>query len=88
MRKHRSATTSHYATVWKKLDELRLARIDAAVVEYTELLMNIDDVDFNDIDRRIAEAKQGGFPPLPKWRSKGDAKTVEDVPEAKGNFTW
>ena len=68
MRKYHSSTTNHYQMVWRKLDELRLARIDAAVVEYTELFIDIDNVDFNDIDRRIAEAKQGGFPPLPQWR--------------------
>ncbi len=70
MRKHHSATTTHYGTAWKKLDELRLARIDAAVVEYTEFLMDLDNIDFNEIDRRIADAKRGGFPPVPKWQEK------------------
>lgn len=79
--------------VWRKLNELRLARIEAAVVEYAELGTNLDNVDFNDIDRRISEAKQGGFPPLPQWRKTHSTDwkskpTVEDVPEAKGSFTW
>lgn len=86
MRKHRSSTTAHYDLVYKKLRELMDARIDAATVEYAELLMTIDDVDFADIERRISEARQGGFPPQPKWRS--DMKTVSEVPAAKGNFTW
>ena len=62
------------------------ARIDAATVEYAEILLNIDNVNFNDIDQRISEAKRDGFPPEPRWRQ--DAKTVNDIPEAKGNFRW
>ena len=76
----------HYALVFQKLRHLLDARIDAAHVEYTELMRELDDVDFNDIDSRISAAKSGGFPPEPKWKS--DSKTVEQVPEAKGNFTW
>lgn len=86
MRKFHSSTTNHYQMVWRKLNQLRDARIDAAVVEYTELITDIDNIDFNDLDRRIAEAKAGGFPPEPKWRK--NYRTVEDVPEAKGKFTW
>jgi hypothetical protein len=70
VRKHNSGTTTHYAEAWRKLDQLRLARIDAAVVEYAELGMDLDNIDFNDIDRRIADAKRGGFPPIPKWQEK------------------
>ena len=86
MRKHTSSTTSHYKLAQKRIRELMDARIDAATVEYTELLVNIDSVEFADIERRISEARQGGFPPPPKWRT--DAKTVVDVEEARGSFTW
>lgn len=72
------------------------ARIDAATVEYTEILMNIENIDFREIEKRIADAKRGGFPPTPKWREGyrnppedlSMKSTVADVPEARGNFTW
>lgn len=68
MRKHHSSTTQHYERARKLADELRLARIDAAVVEYAELLMDIDNFDFADAERRLREAKMcSGFPPTPKW---------------------
>jgi hypothetical protein len=70
MRKHKSPATSHLELVRKKANQLRDARIDAAIVEYAEILMDWEHVDFNDIDTRISEAKAGGFPPVPRWREE------------------
>lgn len=70
MRKHQTSTTTHYELARKKARELNDARIEAATCEYAELLFDIDNFDFNDVDRRIAEAKQGGLPPRPKWQEK------------------
>ena len=85
-RKHRTSTTNLLSLVTKRANELRDARIDAAIVEYTEILMNWESVDFRDLEARISDAKQGGFPPEPRWHA--NMKTVENVPEAKGDFKW
>lgn len=82
-----------YRLYWKKLDELHDLRSEAASTEYTELGMRIADLDFNELDRRLAEARLGKFPPEAYWRRdvrerRVESTTVSDVPEAKGNFTW
>lgn len=70
MRKHHSSTTTHYDIARRKARELKEARIEAAVCEYAEILMDIDNFDFNEVDERIASARQGGLPPRPKWQER------------------
>lgn len=93
MRKHRSPTTTRVQIISDLANKIRDARIDAMVVEYTEILTDIDGVDINELKARLAQALQGGFPPEPKWRKRVreeriQKKTVADAPEAKGSFTW
>jgi hypothetical protein len=88
MRKHKSSTVVQLNLLLKKANELRDARIDAAIVEWTEIVNNPDEVDFNDLDRRLSEARQGGFPPEPRWRREVQHERRSLAPDAKGNFTW
>lgn len=70
MRKHRSVVVDKLALVTELANQLRNARIDAAVVEYAEILMDPETVDPDEIRKRISQAKRSGFPPQPKWQQK------------------
>lgn len=63
-------------------------------MEYVTIVIDPDAVTIEELKERIADARRGGLPKPPKVRyttpmeSQPRKRTVDEVPEAKGNFSW
>lgn len=73
----------HYSLVCKRAWRLCDLRINAAYAEAAQIILDWENVDFNELDEKIREVASQGFP-----EREETFKTVAHVPSAQGNFKW
>lgn len=75
--------TPSWEVARKLINELCDARIEAARREYAELLLTDEEIDLSKLSTEIGVTKAAGT-----WPEFHYFRTVEQQPQAKGNFQW
>lgn len=75
--------TPNWEVARNLINELCDARIEAARREFAELMLVDEDIDLDAIVQEISATKAAA-----SWPSFKYFRTVENQPQAKGNFQW